>query len=157
MTEQYKRKPNTKCIICEKQIYRRPFEIENTKGRVFCGAACYGASCRKENFCTVCRKAILASMNKKTCSRGCANKNRAGINYKINRPNDKVLSSRNLKNKLLEERGEKCERCSYKKSEILQVHHKNRNKIDNSLENLELICPNCHYEEHYSKNQKNVI
>jgi len=49
----------------------------------------------------------------------------------------------------MEERGTKCERCGYKKYEILHVHHKNRNRNDNSMENLEIICPNCHYEEHY--------
>ncbi|MBI3573571.1 hypothetical protein HY090_00790 [Candidatus Kaiserbacteria bacterium] len=29
------------------------------------------------------------------------------------------------------------------------MHHKDRNRNNNSLGNLELICPNCHYEEHY--------
>ncbi|MFZ2303908.1 MAG: HNH endonuclease signature motif containing protein [Minisyncoccia bacterium] len=37
----------------------------------------------------------------------------------------------------------------YNKLEILQVHHKDRNRGNNDLSNLELICPNCHYEEHY--------
>ncbi|MBI2551090.1 HNH endonuclease [Candidatus Uhrbacteria bacterium] len=29
------------------------------------------------------------------------------------------------------------------------MHHKDRNREHNQLENLELICPNCHYEEHF--------
>ncbi len=45
----------------------------------------------------------------------------------------------------------KCGRCTYSKYEILQVHHKDRNRNNNNLANLELICPNCHYEEHYFK------
>ena len=149
VVEQHKRKPNTKCKICGKQIYRRPSEIERFEGRVFCSAKCYGISCRRETACAVCGKMILAGLNKKTCSRSCANKNREGVLYKIGRPKDKVFTLRAIKVRLLKERGSKCERCSYNKSEILQVHHKNRNKTDNSLENLELICPNCHYEEHH--------
>lgn len=148
MVEQYKRKPNTKCTLCSKAIYRRPSEIEENKGRVFCGVKCYGIACRKEVACVVCGKLMLSGLNKKTCSRSCANKHRAGIQYTMNRPKDKVVTIRSLKVRLLETRGEKCERCSYSKSEILQVHHKNRNRSDNRVQNLELICPNCHYEEH---------
>ena len=149
MVERYKRKPNTKCFVCDKSIYRRPFEIEKTKGKVFCSLSCHGISSRKEVRCKVCDKVILSRLNKETCSRGCANKSREGIKYKINQPKNKALISKGIKMKLLKDRGEKCERCSYNKEEILQIHHKNRNRDDNSLKNLELLCPNCHYEEHY--------
>lgn len=98
----------------------------------------------------VCKKPILTGLNKKTCSRSCANIHRAGIKYKLNRPRDKVVTERALKVRLLKERGVVCERCGYNKKEILHVHHKDRNRNNNDLENLELICPNCHYEEHYS-------
>lgn len=53
-----------------------------------------------------------------------------------------------LKLRLLNQRGRVCERCGYNKYEILQVHHKDKNRDNNELNNLELICPNCHYEEH---------
>lgn len=149
MTEQYKRNPNTKCSICNKPIYRRPVELKKNNGRVFCGMACYGLSCRKENPCIICGKPILAGLNKKTCSRSCANKHRSGIQYKINRPHDKVVAERSLKIRLIKERGKKCERCGFDKFEILQTHHKDKNKHNNDLNNLELICPNCHFAEHY--------
>jgi len=140
------------CLICKTPIYRRPAEIERNQGRVFCGITCYGLSSRKEKPCAICGKPILASLNKKTCSRSCSNTLRAGIKYKIGRPKDKVVTSRILKLRLMEKRGKNCERCSYNKYKILQVHHKNRDRADNSIENLEIICPNCHYEEHYSEN-----
>jgi hypothetical protein len=110
---------------------------------------CYGIFCRKENPCLICNKPILSGLNKKTCSRACANIHRTGIQYKINRPKDKVKSQKALKLRLLGERGSKCERCDYKKYEILQIHHKDRNRNNNDLNNLALICPNCHYEEHF--------
>ncbi len=149
MTEEYKRHPNTKCCICGKSIYKRPSIIKANKGLVFCSQKCYGFSCRKEIPCIVCGKAILAGLNKKTCSRKCSNIYRTGIKYKIGRPNDKAEKARHLKIKLLRERGEKCERCGYSKGKILQIHHKNCDRNDNHLDNLEIVCPNCHYEEHY--------
>lgn len=146
---EYKRNPNTACVICTKPIYRRRCEIEMSEGRVYCSMTCYGLACRKEKPCIICGKLILAGENKKTCSRACANKHRAGIKYKMNRPRDKVAYYQGLKIRLLGERGKNCERCGYSKYEILQVHHKDRNRQNNELTNLELICPNCHYEEHY--------
>jgi hypothetical protein len=147
--EKYKRKPNAKCSICNKLIYKRPSQIKRGAKRIFCSMNCYGVSCRKEIPCTVCGKLILSGINRKTCSRNCANKNRTGIQYKINSPRDKARSQKALKIRLLSDRGEKCEHCSYDRREILQVHHKDRNRKNNNLDNLELICPNCHYEEHY--------
>ena len=97
----------------------------------------------------ICGKPMLAGFNKKTCSRSCANKNRSGIKYGKGSPKDKAKALKSLKTQLLRLRGIKCERCGYKKFEILQIHHKDRNRNDNSIDNLELICPNCHYEEHY--------
>jgi len=148
--ESYQRKPNSKCIICDTLVYRRPVEIEKHGGRIFCSLACYGLSCRKELPCLVCGKLILSGSRKSLCSRECSNKHRSGIRYKINSPRDKAKLQKALKNKLLEIRGKKCERCDYEKHRILQVHHKDRNRENNDLTNLELICPNCHCEEHYN-------
>lgn len=102
----------------------------------------------------------MASLNKQTCSRGCSNTHRKGVRYKTGSLKDKVKSNQALKIRLLKDRGSKCERCNYKKCEILQIHRKDRNRANNNLENLELICPNCHYEEHFSRktgfNKKSV-
>lgn len=149
MTEKYKRHPNISCIICGKKIYRRPGEIRENKGRVFCSSKCNGINCRKETPCTVCGKLILSGLHKKTCSRKCSNINRAGIKYDGRRVKDKVNTNHSIKIRLINDRGPVCERCGYSKFEILQIHHKNRNRKDNDLTNLELMCPNCHFEEHY--------
>jgi len=62
---------------------------------------------------------------------------------------DKVKNYQSLKIRLMTLRGKKCERCGYDKVEILQVHHKNRDCSNNELDNLKLLCPNCHFEEHF--------
>lgn len=137
--------------MCQKDIYKRPSQIKENGGKAFCSQVCFGKFCRKENPCVVCGKLILASANKKTCSRACANTHRMGIKYKMNSPRDKVKAQQTLKIRLLKVRGKNCERCKYDKWEILQVHHKDRDRNNNNLENLELICPNCHYSEHHVK------
>lgn len=152
MVEQYKRTPNTTCTVCAKAIYRRPVEIK--RGRVFCSQECYGKSCRREIPCAICGQLIPGRKNSKTCSRACSNKYREGIKYKIGRPRDKAAATHLLKLRLLEKRGHQCERCGYSKVEILQIHHRDRNRENNTLDNLELVCPNCHYEEHYSKHKE---
>ncbi len=149
MTEHYRRNPNTKCSVCGHPIYRRPVELLQSEGRAYCTQRCYGLATRKEKPCVVCAKPILSSMHRKTCSRGCANTHRAGIKYKIGSPRDKVKDQRSIKLRLIAARGKVCERCGFDKVEILHVHHKNRDRTNNLLENLELICPNCHYTEHY--------
>ena len=149
MAEKYKRKPNTHCLTCNKPVYKRRVEIERNNGKVYCSTVCYGISCRKEKPCLICGKPILAGLNKITCSRSCSNKHRVGIRYKQNGLRDKVKSYKRLKLRLLKSRGNRCERCGYNKYEILQIHHKNKDRENNNLENLELICPNCHFEEHY--------
>lgn len=60
------------------------------------------------------------------------------------------ISSSKLRDKLLKDgiKKRKCERCGrtkWGKSPIpLELHHRNGNHYDNTLSNLEIICPNCH-------------
>jgi 5-methylcytosine-specific restriction endonuclease McrA len=42
-----------------------------------------------------------------------------------------------------------CNRCGYSAMpEILDVHHRDRDRTNNEPENLEVLCPNCHAIEH---------
>ena len=72
---------------------------------------------------------------------------------------NKYISSHKLKLKLIEEKikDKKCERCNLRKwlnKDIpLELHHKNRNRFDNRLENLEIICSNCHALENIKKKE----
>lgn len=149
---EYQRKPNTTCTECKKPIYRRPAEIKQKVLGAFCSQACYGKAQRKEHPCKICGCLILASANKKTCSRICANKNRAGMKYLGRSKKDKVKSYRQLRERLFRIRPKKCERCGFSIYKILQIHHRDRDRNNNELNNLELLCPNCHAMEHYLKN-----
>jgi hypothetical protein len=148
------RKPNCNCSICDKEIYRRPTQIEC--GKIFCSRKCCGLSQRKEKkYCKVCGKE-LGKDSKITCSRACSNKNRSGITYDALQINSKARRIKLLKNQLLEERGEKCQLCDYSNINILQVHHIIERHLGGSddKENLLLICPNCHYTIHYGDSRR---
>ena len=143
------RHPNCTCKICGKPIYRRPFEIE--KGPVYCSQACFGKACRTNKHCPVCGKELINARAKTTCGRACANRKRAGIRYTGEARKDKVKATSALKLRLVQQRGGICERCGYANTRILVVHHKIQRCDGGSddLDNLELICPNCHAEIHY--------
>jgi hypothetical protein len=147
------RKPNCTCKICGTPIYRRPVEIERSKGNIYCSQACFGKSCRTVRTCPICGRKLVNERFKKTCSRACANKARTGIKYKqAGRPNkDKVKDIRALKKRVIDARGTACQRCGYANVDILVIHHIIRRSDGGSdeLENLELICPNCHAEVHF--------
>jgi hypothetical protein len=89
--------------------------------------------------------------NRRYCSRDCSNKNNADkLKLRIGNKNPNWkhgLNAVNNKNgsirKLLPNN---CNRCGSNK--YLRAHHINRNRKDNRLENLEIICESCHNKEH---------
>lgn len=68
--------------------------------------------------------------------------------YYIN--NKKVIGSSTLRQKLIKDgiKEDKCEICGISIWQgiklPLELHHKNGNHFDNDLNNLQILCPNCH-------------
>lgn len=61
----------------------------------------------------------------------------------------KKVFERALRNANSNNRFGVCEKCGYEPwKPCLQVHHKSYGKAKNDLENLILLCPNCHKAEH---------
>lgn len=60
------------------------------------------------------------------------------------------INSYKLKNKLIRDglKEERCEKCGiidwFGVKIPLELHHKDGNHFNNNLENLEILCPNCH-------------
>jgi hypothetical protein len=51
---------------------------------------------------------------------------------------------------VLERSGYACEICGYSKmSSVLEIHHKDWDRSNNDLGNLQVCCPTCHKEQHY--------
>lgn len=93
------------------------------------------------------------------------NQNRRGLKHYEHRASiEQVLSSNrnnSTKRKRLIEDGykeEKCECCGLSewmgKPIPLELHHKDFNHYNNSIENLEILCANCHMQKHDYCNTK---
>lgn len=115
--------PNRECDFCNKPIHRTKFGLTLSKsGFYFCSRACKDKAQSHENSSNFL--AMLPSHYKML-----------GTAYRKMAFRNKIPA---------------CEKCGYDKFvEILQVHHKDRNRQNNTLENLEILCPTCHEEEHF--------
>ncbi len=154
------------CQDCGQKIERniKPYRIENFPPK-FCDNKCYLSdlskskeASKKKLECDYCNKAFLRRLAnvKKTfnfCSRECKEKAQSvsgGKKFKNMRPDHYADGKFIYRNRAFSYYGEKCQRCRYDKcSSALQVHHIDRNRKNNEIENLEVVCRNCHAEEHF--------
>lgn len=142
------------CLICEEPIWIRQCE---ERPRMFCSLKCRGAYKHREHTilieCGSCKKTIrrtrakVKNYKKMYCSKECRN-----LDYQ------KPLStSRTTLRRQFDRRGllKNCVRCGYNKlPNILVIHHKDRKHTNPHPTNLEILCPNCHAEEHYQEDRK---
>lgn len=99
--------------------------------------------------CQNCGKELLERKN--TANKYCNNKcqqNHAFRTRKEKFYNGENTSSPVIKRILIEDRGYKCESCD--NSEwmgepiTLELEHSDGNYMNNNIDNLKLLCPNCH-------------
>lgn len=83
------------------------------------------------------------------CSKICESTRKTSLrNEKIK--NNEFVSSRTLKKYLIGTYGEHCTKCGWSEKNIfsnktpLEINHKDGNSDNNKIENVELLCPNCH-------------
>lgn len=142
--KEFKRGNGKYCSISCAAKYRKRKKTGKNIACIICGNLKYKTKSRNNS------KSKLSF-----CSRKCKElaQRRKSEYYNLLSPhkNKEVLGVNTYRQDLMESLSEiKCCRCGYNKIVgILEVHHKNRNRKDNHLNNLELLCPNCHKEEHY--------
>lgn len=144
-----------KCKHCNKII------DWNHRRNDFCNSSCFaihtncGKITKRSHICKECGKYI--SYNRKWCSKKC----QRVYEFKYNREHNYPIGKSAIRGYLLITREHKCEQCNLSKwfnnLIILEVHHKDGNHNNNSEENLELLCPNCHSltDNYKSKNKGN--
>lgn len=158
------------CKFCKKEYFAEKREINRGKG-IFCSHSCSSlfyhknkevikkipnvkcANCKKDFY-----KSKLKQKNSKSglffCCRACKDKAQRIGGIKEIQPNHYTNKLRSTSHKGLIKRIKGinfCEKCGYNKHiEILQIHHKDRDRNNGDLENLIVLCPNCHLWEHYT-------
>jgi len=133
----------TNCLICNKEF----FTVPSSSQKFCCSAKCSAIRRTKTPFvktCKYCSKLFNTKILKaKYCSKRCSSKDRVCC---------RSLIKKTIKNRktLRSEKGNICNRCGWKvEPEILELHHIDINTKNNSIQNLELLCPNCHSLDHY--------
>ena len=152
--------PIIKCQQCQRDFYAKPYLVRHGYG-IFCSRACHhkGMTKRLGVVCAICSKAInlspsqIARSNsgKFFCNKSCQTiwRNKEFVGSKHLR----WRGGNTLYRKILEKSNQKkrCTRCSLKDTRVLAVHHIDKNKKNNKVENLVWMCHNCHYLIHYDK------
>lgn len=139
-TLSYKQRHNKFCShSCAAKHNNPKREMDSKKACAYCG----------ENW---------VSYGRKFCSEGCRLKSQEDIFWKKlqNGENNRPAT---IKKYLIKFRGHQCEACNTKKwndrDVPLNIHHIDGNPLNNKVENLQILCPNCHAQtdSYCSKNK----
>jgi hypothetical protein len=146
--------PDQKCKICGREFYAKPFHIKKGWSK-HCSIKCRSKAQFNGRWveCTNCGKEIYRtprdyrkSRSKKffcSISCHCSWENR-NVRCGINSPN--WIAGESAYRDLLKrfKIPFKCSKCGISDKRVLIVHHKDGNRKNNQVENLERLCCNCH-------------
>ena len=119
-----KPQPNTECAWCHVPLYRNTYRASLSKSGL--------------HFCCDEHKNLAQAID------GLKQMHLPNYGQSPRQYRDKVF-------KILK-KPKKCERCGYDKHEAaIIVHHKDRNRINDAEDNLQVLCCNCHAIEHWSE------
>ncbi len=156
---------NTQCSWCQQTFYRQESHKNSKSGHYYCckdhkdlaagqgqhnvGPAkieklkciyCHESTSSKDSIHTKCKTPLYIQ-------KWLTGDNSVTLNY--SRISGLPVDTKGfVKQYLLDKRGDQCEQCQFNThgpyGSIIQMDHINGNCFDNSLENLKLLCPNCH-------------
>lgn len=146
---------NAKCPVCSIEYTRQKRQLNSL---LTCGPSCTNvlkgsaviASCAHcENKIRKSKSDIAASKSGLVfCNRECKE---AGQKYiKEIQPEHYNTGSgvSSYRKKALDSYAHMCVECGFSNIKALQVHHIDKNRDNNALENLEILCANCHLIKH---------
>jgi 5-methylcytosine-specific restriction endonuclease McrA len=147
-----------KCKYSDSEVYKRICKtcgkefkaIFLTKNKEYCSLACI-----QRHPCQLCGKIITGrvtfqSGEKKFCGRTCAAFVNRTLKSKISYMPNGFARSIKDHGKII------CNRCGIDDIQFLIVHHIDRNRLNNKIENLETLCANCHHKIHWGDSEKRM-
>lgn len=152
------------CDNCGTEYSKQKRLAENAPQEHFCSRECYYIFVNPKDrvtltcahcSCTFTRPKSKLKNSKSGlyfCSR--EHKDLAQSYIKAIQPSHYGNGEYNYRNKALRELNNACARCGYSNVLALEVHHKDRDRSNNHISNLEILCANCHTLEHKLANNK---
>lgn len=146
------------CKVCKKEFKAKPSHIKNGYAK-YCSRACGHEGMRKGTYknCSVCgtsayktKKQLKNSMSGKFfCGKSCQTKWRNTFFSGKKHANWK--HGRNVYRTILKKTGRKeiCQICKTTDTRVLVVHHIDRDRENNTADNLAWLCCNCHFLVHH--------
>lgn len=160
------------CLNCDSPFEAKPSEIKRGNGK-FCSRGCAGSFNGKKKLapnvtCAYCGKKFHKAQNRigasksgfVFCCRAHKDLAQKSENFKAMWPSHYGTGNgiRSYRAKALKEFGAVCNRCGYKENiAAITVHHKDNNRMNNSIKNLEVLCANCHCIEHWATGVHGVL
>ena len=149
------------CENCSKQFDRDLYEATRRKKagkRIFCSQVCASKIRTRESMldvsckeCGVEFKRLKSSVGENVfCSQSCANTN---TNKKMIGSNSRnyTYGESSYRSYARRFKGNSCEICGFDKEYAIEVHHIDKNRKNNNIENLKVLCANCHLGVHRGK------
>jgi len=152
--------PIVKCKICNTEFYVKPYHTSLGYGK-YCSIKCRSKSQEKGKFveCALCSKSVWKMLKalkhsksgKYFCTKSCQTKWRnnyfSGDKHFLWKGGQSIYRKKLLRTNIKPV----CRRCDIEDVRLLAVHHIDKNRKNNNLENLTWLCHNCHYLIHHDK------
>jgi hypothetical protein len=154
--------PQVHCLFCKEKFYAKPSWIKNGYGK-YCSQQCNHASQKNGQVftCSVCKKEVYRSIkhqlrsksSKYFCSKSCQAVWRNTTYIGDKHPNWK--HGLNVYRNILKRTAvnQVCTKCKGSDTRILAVHHKDKNRQNNTATNLIWLCHNCHFLVHHYRGE----
>jgi endogenous inhibitor of DNA gyrase (YacG/DUF329 family) len=145
------------CPICNKQYISR---ID--KQLKFCSRKCYGYSNQKRVLlvCSYCRKEFYRTLSKLKnakheiffCCRQCKDIGQKTIKEIQPAHYGTADKTKKYREKFIKQNRLICTRCGYKEFTCsVQIHHIDKDRNNDNIDNLVSLCANCHLALHFNK------
>lgn len=140
------------CQVCKAEFFVPIYRNLTAK---YCSNKCKGVALghdgSKTVACVVCGKEHHRPPSHLGCRPTCSMKCRGIADRKATPEGNDIPFVRKWMRR--EGKMDSCTKCGYsERPQILVVHHIDRDRGNNKLDNLEVLCPNCHALEHYWEN-----
>ena len=150
------------CDNCSVEFDKKPNHVARSKHN-FCSRKCFGefnkithiVKCDECNSDVEKRQSDITKSNKRNGLLFC-NKTCAGLYRRGEQSGNWKGGTQDYRKNALDHYGAVCEECGYQEyAQVIEVHHRDHDRENNDLKNLQVLCPTCHRIEHLVKFKHN--